>query len=92
MPSLYSLKINQRREEDKMEIKEKLAQFFEEEKIFVEDLLLFETDNERRNKILMKSKQRAYGAVELAVLCGLDTDTAEKMFYDYYDGLTGETK
>lgn len=75
-----------------MDVKEKLAQFFEEEKIFVEEILFFETDNERRNKVLMKSKQRAYGAVEFAMLCGLDTDTAEKMFYDYYDELTGETK
>ena len=76
-----------------MDVKEKLAQFFEEEKIFIEENFLFETDDERKNKILlMKFKHRAYGAVELAIMCGLDSDTAEKMFYDYYDRLEEKIK
>lgn len=70
-----------------IEMKEKLEQFFETEKTYVKVGLLHEDDPKRRNEICWYAKQRALGAVDMAQMCGLDYDTAEKMLYHYYDEL-----
>lgn len=68
-------------------MEEKLKQFFETEKIYVKVSLLHEDDVEYRNKICLYARQRAMGAVDMAQMCGLDYDTAKKMFYIYCDEL-----
>ena len=68
-------------------MKEKLNQFFETEKTYVKVGLEHEDDTERRNEIYWYALQRALGAIDMAQMCGLDHDTAEKMFYKYRDEL-----
>ena len=68
-------------------MEEKLKQFFETEKTYVKASLLHEDDVEYRNKICLCARQRALGAVDMAQMCGLDYDTAKKMFYSYCDEL-----
>ena len=68
-------------------MEEKLKKFFETEKTYVKASLLHEDDIEYRNKICLYARQRAMGAVDMAQMCGLDYDTAEKMFYGYCDEL-----
>lgn len=68
-------------------MKEKLKQFFETEKTYVKVGLEYEDDTKRRNDICWYARQRALGAVDMAQMCGLDYDTAEKMLYGYYDEL-----
>ena len=68
-------------------MKEKLKQFFETEKTYVKIGLLREDDTKRRNDICWYARQRALGAVDMAQMCGLDSDIAEKMFYGYCDEL-----
>ena len=68
-------------------MKEKLADFLETEKVYVKVGLDKEDDPKRRNDICWYARQRALGAVDMAQMCGLDYDTAEKMFYGYCDEL-----
>lgn len=68
-------------------MEEKLKKFFETEKAYVKASLLHEDDVEYRNKICLYARQRAWGAVDMAQMCGLDYDTAKKMFYSYCDEL-----
>ena len=68
-------------------MKEKLKQFFETEKTYVKAGLLLEDDTKRRNEICWYARQRALGAVDMAQMCGLDYNTAEKMFDGYCDEL-----
>ena len=68
-------------------MEEKLKKFFETEKTYVKVSLLHEDDAEYRNKICLYARQRALGAVDMAQMCGLDYDTAKKMFYSYCDEL-----
>lgn len=68
-------------------MKEKLKEFFETEFHYVKVGLDGETDLGQRNNICWYARQRALGAVTMAQLCGLDYNTAEKMFYEYVDCL-----
>ena len=68
-------------------MKEKLKQYLETEKIYVRAGLLHKNDIEQKNKICWYAIQRALGAIDMAQMCGLDYDTAEKMFYSYCDEL-----
>ena len=68
-------------------MKEKLKKFFEIESHYVKVGLDHENDSKRRNEICWYARQRALGAVDIAQMCGLDYDTAEKMFYGYCDEL-----
>ena len=68
-------------------MKEKVKQFFETEKTYVKVGLLHENDPKQRNEICLYARQRAMGAMNMAEMCGLDYDTAKKMFYDYCDEL-----
>lgn len=68
-------------------MKEKFAEFLETEKVYVKVGLDKEDDPKRRNEICWNARQRALGAVDLAQLCGLDYETAEKMFYQYCNEL-----
>lgn len=68
-------------------MKEKAKQFFETEKAYVKAGLLHENDAKQRDEICLYARQRAMGAMNMAEMCGLDYDTAEKMFYDYCDEL-----
>ena len=70
-------------------MKEKLKQYLETEKIYVRAGLLHKDDTEQKNKICWYAIQRALGAVDMAQLCGLDSVTAEKMFFNYCDELKG---
>ena len=66
-------------------MKEKLKQYFKTEKFYVNIALLHQDDVKQRNEICYAARQRALGAIDIAQLCGLDYDTAEKMFYNYCD-------
>lgn len=68
-------------------MKEKLKQFFDTEKTYVKIGLLHEDNVKRRNEICWYARQRALGAIDMAQMCGLDYDTAEKMFYNYCNEL-----
>ena len=68
-------------------MKEKLRQYFETEKVYIKAGLLRENDAEQKKKISWYAIQRALGAIDMAQLCGLDYNTAEKMFFDYCDEL-----
>ena len=68
-------------------MKEKLKVFFEVEFHYVKVGLDGETDLGQRNSICWYARQRALGAVAMAQMCGLDYNTAEKMFYEYVDCL-----
>lgn len=68
-------------------MKEKAKQFFETEKTYVKVGLLHEKDVKQRDEICLYARQRAMGAMNMAEMCGLDYDTAKKMFYDYCDEL-----
>ena len=64
-------------------MKEKLKLFFETEFHYVQVGLDREDDIKRRNDICWYARQRALGAINIAQLCGLDYETAEKMFNEY---------
>ena len=64
-------------------MKEKLRQYFETEKVYIKAGLRNEANIEQVNKICQYAMQRALGAIDIAQMCGLDYDTAEKMFYNY---------
>ena len=66
---------------------DKLTQFFNTEKTYVKVGLLHEDNPQRKNEICWYARQRALGAIDMAQLCGLDYETAEKMFYKYCDEL-----
>ena len=68
-------------------MKEKLKEFFEREMTYTRTGLLHEDDLKRRNEICWYARQRALGAIDMAQMCGLDFDTAEKMFYKYCNEL-----
>lgn len=68
-------------------MKEKLKQFFETEMHYVKVGLEGETDLGQRNNICWYARQRALGAVDMAQLCGMDFNTAEKMFGEYCNKL-----
>ena len=68
-------------------MKEKLEQFLNSEKTYLKVGLLHENDSKRRNEICWYARQRALGAVDMAQMCGLDYETAEKMYYRYCNEL-----
>ena len=68
-------------------MKEKLKEYFERELTYTRVGLLHEDDLKRRNEICWYARQRALGAIDMAQMCGLDYDTAEKMFYKHCDEL-----
>ena len=68
-------------------MKEKLKEFFETELVYAK-MGFDQTKNPKhRNDICWNARQRGLGAVDLAQLCGLDYETAEKMFYQYCNEL-----
>ena len=68
-------------------MKDKLKQYFDTDFHYVKVGLEHEDDTKRRNEICWYARQRALGAIDMAQLCGMDFDTAEKMFYEYCDKL-----
>ena len=64
-------------------MKEKMTKFFETELHYLKVDLDREDDAQYRSDTCWYARQRALGAVSMAQMCGLDDDTAEKMFYDY---------
>lgn len=71
-------------------MKEKLAEFFETDFQYVKVGLKKEKDLKHRDEIYWYARQRAFGATTLAQMCGLDYDTAEKMFYAYCEKIEEE--
>lgn len=64
-------------------MKEKLTQFFDTDFHYVEIGVRKETDRQRISEIIWYARQRALGAVDMAQLCGLSSEEAERMFNEY---------
>lgn len=64
-------------------MKEKLTQFFDTDFHYVEVGVRKETDRQRISEIIWYARQRALGAVDMAQLCGLSSEEAERMFNEY---------
>lgn len=64
-------------------MKEKLTQFFGTDFHYVEIGVRKETDRQRISEIIWYARQRALGAVDMAQLCGLSSEEAERMFNEY---------
>lgn len=64
-------------------MKEKLTQFFDTDFHYVEVGVRKETDHQRISEIIWYARQRALGAVDMAQLCGLSSEEAERMFNEY---------
>ena len=61
-------------------MKEKLTQFFDTDFHYVEVGVRKETDRQRISEMIWYARQRALGAVDMAQLCGLSYEEAERMF------------
>lgn len=64
-------------------MKEKLTQFFNTDFHYVEVGVRKETDRQRISEMIWYARQRALGAVDMAQLCGLSYEEAERMFEEY---------
>ena len=64
-------------------MKEKLTQFFDTDFHYVEVGVRKETDHQRISEMIWYARQRALGAVDMAQLCGLPYEEAERMFNEY---------
>lgn len=64
-------------------MKEKLTQFFDTDFHYVEIGVRKETNRQRISEIIWYARQRALGAVDMAQLCGLSSEEAERMFNEY---------
>lgn len=64
-------------------MKEKLTQLFDTDFHYVEIGVRKETDRQRISEIIWYARQRALGAVDMAQLCGLSSEEAERMFNEY---------
>lgn len=64
-------------------MKEKLTQFFDTDFHYVEVGMRKETDHQKISEMVWYARQRALGAVDMAQLCGLSSEEAERMFNEY---------